>query len=97
MMNSKVAATLEEQIKKQKEKLDQLKARKQAIDARAKVSEAKKNRADDTRRKILLGAMMLDQWKTKPESEAKIKQDLDKFLTKDNDRKLFDLSPSSQG
>ncbi len=96
-MNSKVAATLEEQIKKQQEKLAQLKARKQAIDARVKASESKKSRTDDTRRRILIGAMVLDQWKNNSDSEAKTKQALDKFLTKDNDRKLFGLSPSSQG
>jgi conjugal transfer/entry exclusion protein len=96
-MSSKVAANIEEQIKKQQEKLTQLKAQKQAIEARVKASEAKKNRADDTRRRILIGAMVLDQWKTNPESEAKTKQALDKFLTKENDRKLFSLSQSSQG
>lgn len=88
--------TLDEQIKKQQERLVALKARKQAVEARAKLAASKKERADDTRRKILLGAMVLDQWKNNPESEAKTKEVLDKFLTKDLDRKLFDLSQISQ-
>ena len=88
---SKVAATIEEQIKKQQEKLAQLKARKQAIESRAKAAESKKNRAEDTRRKILIGAMVLEQWKNNSESEAKTKQALDKFLTKESDRQLFNL------
>jgi hypothetical protein len=93
---SKVLMTLDEQIKKQQERLVALKARKQAVEARAKLAASKKERADDTRRKILLGAMVLDQWKNNPESEAKTKEVLDKFLTKDLDRKLFDLSQISQ-
>ncbi|MDE2422382.1 MAG: mobilization protein [Gammaproteobacteria bacterium] len=90
-MMSKVMITIEEQIKKQQEKLAQLKARKQAIEARDRASESKKERANDTRRKILIGAMVLEQWKNNPESEAETKQALDKFLTKENDRKLFGL------
>jgi hypothetical protein len=88
---SKIALSIEEQIKKQQEKLVQLKARKQAIEARAKASESKKERADDTRRKVLIGAAVLDQWKSNPEAQERTKQMMDKFLTRDNDRKLFDL------
>lgn len=88
---SKIVETIEEQIRKQKEKLDQLKARKTAIEARAKASEAKKNRADDTRKKILVGAAVLAQIENNPEGQERTKQMLDKFLTKESDRKLFGL------
>jgi ectoine hydroxylase-related dioxygenase (phytanoyl-CoA dioxygenase family) len=88
---SKIVETIEEQIRKQKEKLDQLKARKTAIEARAKASEAKKNRANDTRKKILVGAAVLAQIENNPEGQERTKQMLDKFLTKESDRKLFGL------
>jgi cell division protein FtsB len=41
-MMSKIAQTIEDQIKKQQEKLSQLKARKQAIESRLKATESKK-------------------------------------------------------
>jgi hypothetical protein len=88
---SKVVETIEEQIKKQQAKLAELKARKTAIEARAKASEAKKNRADDTRKKILVGAAVLAQIENNPEGQERTKQMLDKFLTKESDRKLFGL------
>jgi hypothetical protein len=90
-MMSKVAETIEEQIKKQQAKLAELKARKQAIEARAKAAESKKNRADDTRKKILVGAAVLAQIENNPEGQERTKQMLDKFLTKESDRKLFGL------
>jgi hypothetical protein len=90
-MMSKVVETIEEQIKKQQVKLAELKARKQAIEARVKASEAKKNRANDTRKKILVGAAVLAQIENNPEGQERTKQMLDKFLTKESDRRLFSL------
>jgi restriction endonuclease S subunit len=94
---SKIAQTIEDQIKKQQEKLAQLKARKQAIESRLKATESKKNRANDTRIKVLIGAAVLAQIENNPEAQERTKQMMDKFLTRDNDRKLFDLNPISQG
>jgi restriction endonuclease S subunit len=94
---SKIAQTIEDQIKKQQEKLAQLKARKQAIESRLKSTESKKNRANDTRKKVLIGAAVLAQIENNPEAQERTKQMMDKFLTRDNDRKLFDLNPISQG
>jgi vacuolar-type H+-ATPase subunit I/STV1 len=89
---SKTSLAIEEQIKKQQEKLNQLKARKQAIESRLKATESKKNRADDTRRKVLIGAAVLAQIENNPEAQERTKQMMDKFLTRENDRKLFGLS-----
>ena len=93
---SKVAQTLEEQIQKQTEKLNVLKARKQAIVARAKTLESKKTRAEDTRKKVLIGAAVLAENENNPEGQERTKQMMDKFLIRNNDRKLFELSPISQ-
>ena len=54
--------SLEQRIAKQEERLKQLKAQKQAVEAREKkISE--QQRKDDTRRKILLGSYLLKKWK----------------------------------
>jgi hypothetical protein len=52
-----------------------------------------KRRQDDTRRKILVGAMYLDCFKDDEEKMNRLKQRLDSYLTKDHDRALFDLPP----
>ncbi len=49
-------ATLDERIKKEKEKLKQLKRQKRTFEQREK----QKQRAVDTRRKIIAGAILLD-------------------------------------
>lgn len=90
-MSSKSLIAIDDQLKKHQEKVAQLKAQKQAIASRERAAEIKKRRADDTRRKILIGEMVLEQWKNHPASEEKTKQALDSFLNKANDRVLFDL------
>ena len=55
--------TLEQKIAKQEERLKQLKAQKQAVVAREKKKISDQQRKDDTRRKILLGSLMLKKWK----------------------------------
>jgi hypothetical protein len=95
-MMTKVAQTLEEQIQKQTERLNALKARKQAIVARAKTLESKKTRSEDTRKKVLIGAAVLAENENNPEGRERTQQMMDKFLTRDNDRNLFELSPISQ-
>ena len=59
---TKAAETLEKKIEAQLEKLKQLKARKQAIEAREKSKQKEQERKDDTRRKILLGSYLIKRW-----------------------------------
>ena len=56
---TKAAETLEKKIEAQLEKLKQLKARKQAIEARERSKQKEQERKDDTRRKILLGSYLI--------------------------------------
>lgn len=81
---------LNEKIAKQQEKLNQLKAQKQAIEAREKKKATEQQRKDDTRRKILLGSLMLKKMEDEANKE-KILADLNEYLTEDRDRKLFNL------
>ena len=82
--------TIEQQIAKNEERLKQLKAQKQAIEAREKAKQKEQDRKDDTRRKILLGSMLLKDMENE-EKKTKILADLNEYLTEDRDRKLFGL------
>jgi len=81
---------LNEKIEKQLEKLNQLKAQKQAIEAREKKKISEQQRKEETRKKILIGSMMLKKMNNK-EEEEKIIAELKEYLTEDRDKKLFGL------
>jgi hypothetical protein len=57
--------SLEQRIAKQEERLNSLKAQKQAVEAREKKKIRNNKEKDDTRRKILLGSCCLKKWKMK--------------------------------
>ncbi|ENU64235.1 hypothetical protein, partial [Acinetobacter lwoffii] len=75
--------TLEQKIAKQEERLRQLKAQKQAIAAREKKKNSDRQRKDDTRRKILLGAWALNKLKN-DESFKQQLADFEQFLNTEN-------------
>ena len=87
---TKAAETLEKKIEAQLEKLKQLKARKQAIEARERTKQKEQQRKDDTRRKILLGSYLIKKMQNEANKE-KILAELNEYLTEDRDRRLFDL------
>ena len=91
---TKSAENIERKIEAQLEKLKQLKAQKQAIEAREKTKKKEQERKDDTRRKILLGSLALKKMQDDSE-KAKILADLNDYLTEDRDRLLFGLQPVS--
>jgi len=75
-------------------KLKKLQQKKEQIDARIKLIEAReksKAKKDDTRRKILIGAMIMEQMEKSDESKKKVLSSLSGFLTRPLDRKLFGL------
>ncbi|MDO8250265.1 MAG: mobilization protein [Rhodoferax sp.] len=84
-------ATIEERIAALQAKLKQEKARKAKIEARKKSLESKEQRALDTRKKILVGAFMLDRMARNEETKAKVLGQLDQYLTRADDRELFGL------
>ena len=81
---------LNEKIEKQLEKLNQLKAQKQAIEAREKKKISEQQRKEETRKKILIGSMMLKKMEDEAE-KIKILAELNEYLTEDRDRKLFNM------
>jgi hypothetical protein len=82
--------SLDQKIAKQQEKINQLKAQRQATLARDKAKQKIQERKDDTRRKILLGSMLLKNMENE-EEKTKILANLNEYLTEDRDRKLFNL------
>lgn len=81
----------EAEIEALKKKLAEAKARKAKIEARQRAAESKKKRAEDTRRKILAGALVLELIEEKEETKRRFMEQLDKFLTREDDRALFGL------
>ena len=86
---TKSAENIEKKIEAQLEKLKQLKAQKQAIEAR-KNKNKEQQRKDDTRRKILLGSYLIKKMQNEANKE-KILAELNEYLTENRDRQLFDL------
>ena len=86
----KSAENIEKKIEAQLEKLKQLKAQKQAIEAREKTKQKEQERKDDTRRKILLGSYLIKKMQNEANKE-KILAEINEYLTEDRDRQLFNL------
>lgn len=87
-------AKIEETIEALQLKLKQAKALKLKIEAQRKAVEKKKARSLDTRRKILLGAFVLEQCKKNGIGFDLVTYQnarLDDFLTRPDDRAVFDL------
>ena len=85
---TKSAENIEKKIEAQLEKLKQLKAQKQAIEAREKTKQKEQERKDDTRRKILLGSYLIKKMQNEANKE-KILTELNEYLTENRDRQLL--------
>jgi len=83
--------TLEDKIAAAETKLKQLKAEQQKVEARKKAAEVKRKRQDDTRRKVLAGAVLLARVEAGEWPQADFTAMMDKALTRNEDRALFDL------
>lgn len=76
-----------------KSTLERLKEQRAKIEARIQATEARNKHAQrkqDTRRKILVGSYYFDK-AIKENKLDEIKKLMDDYLTRDSDRKLFDL------
>lgn len=89
--------TLEAKIALQNKKLTQLKEQKARLEIVKKVRDAKVERAADTRRKILLGAYLLEEIQRDSVLEESIKTKLATWLKRDDDRQLFSLPSLNVG
>lgn len=70
-------------------KLKQLKERQQAVEARRRTLESRRERKADTRRKILVGAIVLAKVERGEMDRELLKRWLEQGLVRDDDRALF--------
>lgn len=84
-------SSIDDRIASLEAKLKQEKARKQQIEARKRAAENEKRRKEDTRRKILLGSAIVARLDAGIWSEDHIRELLDGFLKRPEDRALFGL------
>lgn len=78
------------------EKLAKLIEQRKALDAQIKLEQNRENakkKKDDTRRKILAGAAVLDEAAKHPKFKAELESLLGRFLKRNDERALFGLPP----
>ncbi|POZ49656.1 mobilization protein C [Methylovulum psychrotolerans] len=78
------------------EKLAKLLEQRKAIDTQIRLEQNRENakkKKDDTRRKILAGAAVLDEASKHPKFKADIDKLLGRFLKRSDERALFGLPP----
>lgn len=90
---TKALSKLEASIEAQQKKLAQLKAQKQKMEALQKAKLSGLARRQDTRRKVLAGAMVLELMDKDPEVGKQMLGKLSAFLVRPDDRALFDFKP----
>jgi septal ring factor EnvC (AmiA/AmiB activator) len=86
-------ASRDEKLKKLEERQSQLKSQIQKL----RTKEATEDRKRDTRRKVVLGAVLMEMVKSGEWTDDKLRGLLDRKLTRPRDRELFDLAPEPQG
>lgn len=84
-------AKLDDQISTLQEKLQLLKLRQQRLEARRRAGDELRKRKADTRRKILLGGLILEKLRHGELDRMLVTGWLDETLTRAADRALFDL------
>ena len=87
---------LDERISTLETRLKQLKAQQVRAASRQRALEVRRSRKNEVRRKILVGAIVLDRVEREKFGKAELLAWLDEGLTRAEDRALFDL-PESGG
>lgn len=86
-----MAAKIHERIESLEQRLKQLKARQQRALARSRTVANRTVRREDTRRKVLVGAVVLARVEQGLLQESVLRDWLDPVLTRPEDRELFKL------
>jgi hypothetical protein len=88
---SETLKKLDASIKDKQQQLEQLKTKKQAIEAREKSRLKALEQKKDTRRKILAGTFFIEAAGKDAMTFSINGKTIDKFLTREDDKKLFYL------
>jgi multidrug efflux pump subunit AcrA (membrane-fusion protein) len=88
---------LDEQISTLQNRLTQLKLRQQRNDARKRALEVQRERKLETRRRILVGALVMSKAKEGEIDPNQLRAWLDGALTRTDDRALFNLPALGAG
>jgi len=84
---------IDDQISTLQERLKQLKLRQQRSEARKRALDARRELKTETRRKFVVGAVILDRVRDGALDGVQLRTWLDQALTRREDRALFDLPP----
>ena len=87
---------LDDQIATLEDKLKNLKLPQQRSDERKRAIAAQRERKLDTRRKILIGGIVLTKIKDGALAESELRKWLDAALTRADDRELFGLTSEGE-
>ena len=87
---------IEDRIADLERRLKQVKALKQQQVARSRAAEKKRQRSEDTRRKILVGAVILAKVEHGEWPKERLRELMDQALTRADDRALFGLPTLSE-
>ena len=90
-----MATKIDERIASLEERLQQLKVRQARAEARKRALASRRARKDDTRRKILIGAVVQAKVEQGVLKNEVLREWLDFALTRTDDRALFGLSGPS--
>ncbi|HUI62976.1 MAG TPA: mobilization protein [Steroidobacteraceae bacterium] len=90
-----MATPLTERIESLEQRLKKLKTQQQRQEARKRSLDSRRSRREDTRRKILIGAIVLAKIDQGVFERATLMSWLDQALTRTDDRALFALGAQS--
>lgn len=82
---------VEERIAMLESRLKEAKARQAQVNARRRAAESRRERRDEVRRKILVGAIVLEMVGAGELDESELRRWLDRRLRREEDRELFEL------
>ena len=95
-MTSEKQNALRNKIQSIEERLKQLRVQERQLQQKLKTVESKKSRRDETRKKIIIGAITLHEMEGDPSLKAVFLEKLDSILKKATDRKLFNLQTEEE-
>jgi hypothetical protein len=84
---------LDDQISTLEERLKQLKLRQQRSDARKRAVDAQRERKAETRRRFVVGTVIMAKVQEGEMDQSRLREWLDQALTRKDDRALFELPP----